>query len=489
MLVWSNVPPGDFVLTAKATDDAGAVAVSDPVHIMVRPPAPTIVTVWATDPRASEPGVLTGVDPGVFTFDRSGGTNIDLTVFYSLHGTARNGVDYVAITNSVVIPKGAWSAEVPIYPLADRLAEGLETVVLRLEPLACIAIYPPPPECYVPGRPAEAVVFIADNPPPTNALPVVQIVRPHEGMTFVAPANIGILTDTVDRDGYVGKVEFFEGANKIGEEIKLFFVAPPPGTHIPYEMVWSNVPPGRYTLTAKATDDQGASGLSAPVHIAVLATNPPPTNLPPVVTIVATDPIAAEGTNCWRWPGLTNPRGTNTATFVVRRLGATNADLTVAYRIGGTASNGVDYAGLPGTITIPAGKRAASIVVVPIDDALPEPIETVLLELRPPPLTTDPPPAYVVGFPRRAGAIIVDNDRPRPGTAGLADRTFHLQAPGTNGLWFRLEASTNLLDWSALCTNAVTDGAIHFIDADAPGLPLRFYRAVPLPEPPPDDGP
>jgi len=91
-------------------------------------------------------------------------------------------------------------------------------------------------------------------------------------------------------------------------------------------------------------------------------------NPPPVVNIVARDPFASEGTNFW---------GTNTATFVVRRSDGTNTDLTVFYDIGGTASNGVDYVALPGSVTIPAGRHSARIVVVPLDDADNELIETL----------------------------------------------------------------------------------------------------------------
>jgi hypothetical protein len=226
------------------------------------------------------------------------------------------------------------------------------------------------------------------------------------------------------------------------------------------------------------------------------------TNLPPIVTIVATDPIAAEGTNFWFWPVCTatglwqtnasptpilgaNPPAVNTATFKIRRSGDTNADLTVFYGISGTASNGVDYEMLPGEVTIPAGERAARIIVVPIDDDVIEPIETVVLHLELPPLgTATTPPPYRIGIPGRAAAIIVDNDSPRPTTRTLPDGCFHLCQPGTNGFWFRLEASTDLVNWMPVCTNSVTDGAIHFVDPDAVDSVLRFYRTIPETNPP-----
>jgi len=214
-------------------------------------------------------------------------------------------------------------------------------------------------------------------------------------------------------------------------------------------------------------------------------------NITPVVSIVARDAFASEGRNFWRGDGAdwacdtwnlwnVNIGGTNTATFVIHRQGPTNADLTVGYEIGGTASNGLDYASLSGSVTIPAGRRSAQIVVVPIDDTLAEDTETVALKLR-------PSTGYALGLPARASAIIVDNDRPRPRCVLLSDRQFHLCRPATNGFCFRIEASTDLVHWTPLCTNVVTDGALHFVDPDAPSSAVRFYRTVEEPGLPPDD--
>jgi len=161
----------------------------------------------------------------------------------------------------------------------------------------------------------------------------------------------------------------------------------------------------------------------------------------------------------------------------------------VSYRIGGTASNGVDYATLPGFVTIPAGERAARIVVTPIDDKLAEGAETVVLSLIIPPsplAVINPPPPYVIGFPGRAAALIADNDRERPPTRCLSDGLFHGCWNGTNGFGYRIEISPDLKQWIPVCTNVVTDGAIHFIDPDTEEFPHRFYRALPDANPPTD---
>jgi hypothetical protein len=213
----------------------------------------------------------------------------------------------------------------------------------------------------------------------------------------------------------------------------------------------------------------------------------------PVVNIVARDPIASEGGRFWwlnaheqstgfdlaNWWDV-NRGGTNTATFVVRRHGPTDMSLVVDYAIGGSASNGVDYAALSGVVTIEAGRRTARIVVVPTDDLLVEGIESVRLAIK----SSDD---YRIGFPSRAGAIIVDNDRPRPTCRIISDGEFHLCRPATNGFCFRIEASANLIHWTPVCTNVVTDGALHFVDPDASASPTRFYRIAAEPPLPPDD--
>ena len=51
-----------------------------------------------------------------------------------------------------------------------------------------------------------------------------------------------------DSDGTVAKVEFFNGATKLGED-----------TTAPYSFTWSGVAAGTYTVTARATDDLGFS--------------------------------------------------------------------------------------------------------------------------------------------------------------------------------------------------------------------------------------
>ncbi len=469
-LTWSNVAVGEYVLTAKATDDDGATGISDPVKIIVkaRPPERTIVNIEATDPEAAEmsPLVDAAPNPGVFKVWRTGPTNIALTVFYAVGGTAENGVDYTKLTGEITLHEGSWSAEIVVDVIDDKLVEGPETVVLTLQPPICLPIEPPPPGCYRIGEHATATVIIRDDEPPPNVPPMVRIAHPHEGEVFRAPASIEIVALARDPDGWVGLVEFFANEHKIGEQRIVFIQAPPPGETQTFSLSWSNVSAGEYLLVAKATDDQGATGRSEAVKIRVVDGTPPP----PVVTIHARDCFAREGTN--------SNGEIDTATFVVRRNDGTNTDLTVFYSVHGTADNGVDYETLSGSVVIPTGFRSARIVVTPIDDSLKEKIETVVLKLEPDP-SLGPIARYTVGWPNKAAAIIVDNDAPPPPCLRLPDGLFHICLPSNDGFCFRMECSADMLNWTPLCTSVVAGGAIHFVDPEANDYPNRFYRIAP----------
>ncbi len=59
----------------------------------------------------------TGLVESDFVITRNNNSSTPLTVFYTISGTATNGVDYSPITNSVSIPSGGSEAFMPIIPL------------------------------------------------------------------------------------------------------------------------------------------------------------------------------------------------------------------------------------------------------------------------------------------------------------------------------------------------------------------------------------
>jgi len=101
-----------------------------------------------------------------------------------------------------------------------------------------------------------------------NALPVVNITLPVNNAVFVTGSTVNVTANAMDTDGTISKVEFYNGATKLGED-----------TASPYTYSWTNVVAGNYSITAKATDNSGAVTTSAAISIIVNANKAPATNI------------------------------------------------------------------------------------------------------------------------------------------------------------------------------------------------------------------
>ena len=129
-------------------------------------------------------------------------------------------------------------------------------------------------------------------------------------------------------------------------------------------------------------------GLTA-TEIGALMSAPPPGGTLPEVTVTATDPDASEAGG--------------TGAFTFSRTGDTAASLSVTYAVGGTATNGTDYALLSGTVTIPAGAATAVVALAPINDTIVEPAETVTASVS-------AGQSYRAGAASSATIVIADDD-------------------------------------------------------------------------------
>jgi hypothetical protein len=132
---------------------------------------------------------------------------------------------------------------------------------------------------------------------------------------------------------------------------------------------------------------------------------------PPFVSVQATDPLASEP-------------GDNPGTFTISREGDTNAALTVGFSLGGTASNGVDYAEIPTNITLAAGQLFSNLTVTPISEPTSTGYKTVILKL---PHTHfgrgSDAPDFIVGSLDRAVIYIVYNYTNVPPEVSLVSPT------------------------------------------------------------------
>lgn len=227
---WTNVPIGNYTLTAKAYDNLNASTTSATVNVTVNPNNPPIVSI--TNPANGS----AYLPPATFAIavsatDPDAGGSIAKVEFYQ--GNILMGTDFTSPYSLSLsgVPAGNYFFTAKAY---DNL-----------------------------NATASAFVNISVNAT-ANQPPSVIITAPTNGSDFLTPTNVTVTAVASDPspEGSISKVEFFQGSIKIGTV-----------TTSPYSFTWNNVPAGSYQLTAKAFDNLNASAISAPVNITV--TDPP----------------------------------------------------------------------------------------------------------------------------------------------------------------------------------------------------------------------
>jgi len=477
---WANPPGGAHTLTARAfAEGSGAVvtATSPPVHITVDGgPALPVVRIEATRRIAEETS-----DPldrlklvGEFMLSRSGPTDQPLSVFVHYTGMATPGVDYPALPWWITIPAGAASTTIRVEPIPDGVPEGIETLVATLS--HC------PPETDPPlGMPCvggfeidpahgQATVFIRDDGITQASF---TILRPQEGAAFKVGNTIPVEAVAIALDGYLPRVEFWDGDHQIGVSELVFIRAPDSGTPIFHTFEWRGAPAGAHVLTARVPLANGTILESVPVHIRV-ESDP----LPAVVRIEATQPIAEETSEPLR-------RIPFVGEFTISRTGPPDQPLSVFVHYSGLATPGVDYPFLPWLVTIPAGAASTTIRVKPIPDGVSEGIETLVTALSHCPPETDPPLGMpcVGGFeidPAHGQATVFIRDdgitqaslvirRPADGAAFRAGETIPIEAIAID-----LESYIGRVEfWDG--DKLIGVSALDFFRAPDPGTPIRHW--------------
>lgn len=227
-LTWTNPPGGTYALTARATDSRGATTEStNQVRVTVF--ANFLPTVRVSSPTNGD----IFVEPATITVaaeanDRDGSVSrVDFFADALLIGTRTNAPYSITWSNVLV---GNYSLIAKATDDRGESDTSTNTVLISVR---------------------------------TNLPPTVRITTPSNAANFNAPASIRILVDSSDADGRVISVECFAGTQLIGTVVSS-------GAGITTSSFDFNlVPVGNYVLTAKATDNRGASTTSGPVNIRV----------------------------------------------------------------------------------------------------------------------------------------------------------------------------------------------------------------------------
>jgi hypothetical protein len=318
----------------------------------------------AVEPEGTDPGQV-----GTFYLTVSGDMTNDLTVHYTIGGTASNGVDYTNLSGVAVVPVSLGYAEIDVQPLADNLVEGTETVTLTLTPTDDYLIDPAYASATNYILDSSKIVGIAwaanavepDGPPGAAAVSGSFYVYrydtrgvPDTGLTVYYTIS-GTASNGVDYAILSGTIDFPAGDYDTNLDITPLADNLPEGVET---VTLTLVPTNTYLLEA---------GLGAATNLISDSTT--------TVGIYSVT-NALEPGDTTNFPGLT---GCFTLTRSDAREIYTN--LTVDYLISGTASNGVDYTSLSGMVTFAPGAMRTNIYVQPLADDLLEGDETVILTL------------------------------------------------------------------------------------------------------------
>jgi hypothetical protein len=115
----------------------------------------------------------------------------------------------------------------------------------------------------------KAANFIAPQASNSTATlrPIVTITNPpnNSALSVDSGSGISVSASATDLDGTVTNVQFFAGSTSIGSAVVS-----------PWAVNWSGPVSDSYILTAQATDNSGATTLSAPVNLSLTVASPPP---------------------------------------------------------------------------------------------------------------------------------------------------------------------------------------------------------------------
>ncbi|MBI4027689.1 MAG: HYR domain-containing protein, partial [Verrucomicrobia bacterium] len=237
--IWNDAALGAHNIQAVATDNSGASAVSAPVRVSVSEPANLLPAVAITIPLGGT----------AFAF----GDAISITAAASDSDGTIMKVEFFA--DNIKIGEDLTP---PFSFLTSHLAAGPHILVAAATDNRGALV-------------TSAPVSISISVPPANAPPTVSLTASITG-DFIPGTPIDLTATAADTDGTITKVEFFDGAQKVGED-----------TTAPYTHTFSSATQGTHAFTAVATDNRGATGVSNAVIISINVSSA----VPPTVSITA----------------------------------------------------------------------------------------------------------------------------------------------------------------------------------------------------------
>lgn len=125
-------PEGDETINLRiiGTSGYGIIDLADQLEfeLTIQDVAPYPVSVSATQPNAH----IAPLTNGQFTFDVGFIPPVDITLSYSISGTANPNEGYTALSGSITVPAGSQTATLDVAPLGDSSIPSGQTVIVAL---------------------------------------------------------------------------------------------------------------------------------------------------------------------------------------------------------------------------------------------------------------------------------------------------------------------------------------------------------------------
>ena len=236
---WANVAAGNYVLTAKATDNSGLTKVSTAVNIAVNAPS--------TDGYC---GTVANGDYKYKAVTLNGAVTI---TFHPLSPIA-------GCNSSLLYLREGTTGGYGGYGMTQVGTDFVYTkTIANNTPLSIYFTYNTPPGGERNSSASPHSYTVGTNcTGNSGTAPTVSVTSPANNASFAQSATITLTADAADADGTITSVEFYRGATLIGTD-----------NTAPYSVDWTNAPAGNYTVSAKAIDNSGLSTISSLVNIIV----------------------------------------------------------------------------------------------------------------------------------------------------------------------------------------------------------------------------
>ena len=369
-----NATIGDGQATGTITDDDGAPVLS-----------------------IGDVTVAEGGGTATFTVTLSAASGQTVTVGYATaNGTATAGSDYTATTGTLTFAPGTLTQTVGVPILADALNEPTETFLVNLSAPVNATI----------GDGQATGTITDDDGAPVLSIGDVSVLEGNSGgtnatftLTLSAPSGLSVTVPWTTADGTAtaadsdyraasGTVTFAAGVTTRTINVRV------------------------YGDRRIEPDETFVVNLGAPVNATVADGQG--------VGTILTDDVAP--TPSLRISDITVSEASAAATLTVTLSGASAQTVTVEYATAnGTATAGSDYTAASGTLTFAPGQTTQTLLLPVLDDTLPEPSETFVVNLS---NLTNATMADNQGV-----VTITDNDSPLPSVT-IDDRSV---VEGNNG--------------------------------------------------------